>query len=296
MSELLARLERGALLLDGAMGTELERRGVDTKGAGWTSQAIIDHPDLILKIHQEYIEAGATIITANTFRTNPRAHRKGKHTAEELTLRAMALAREAVDSAGKPAILIAGSIAPALDSLPPQNVESDDQELLAEHGQMASWIESAGADLILIETMNTVREAFIALIAAKRRTKLPVAVSVVPGSSKHLISGASLIDSMELLAKAGADILMLNCQSLSIISPMLGEFGAMCKGLGVNWGVYPNASENANGKWQLVSHEDHEFAAFAREAIDRDVSILGGCCGTTPATIEAMATVVDAMN
>jgi S-methylmethionine-dependent homocysteine/selenocysteine methylase len=298
MSDLLARLERETLLLDGALGTELERRGVDTAGAGWTSKAIIDHLDLITQIHRESIDAGARIITANTFRTNPRAHRKGMYSAEELTKRAIGLAHAAVkgsSSSSSRKIFVAGSIAPANDSIPPQQVEIDDKELLHEHGQMAQWIEEAGADLILIETMNTVREAFIALVAAKQRSRLPVAVSLVPGSKTQLISGASLSDSVEILAKVGADILLLNCQALSIISPMLREFGSICKGLDVKWGVYPNASEVIEGKWQLVAHEDHEFAAFARIAMDNGASIIGSCCGTTPATTEAMATVIDSM-
>lgn len=295
MSEILSRLAQQTLLLDGALGTELERRGVDTSGASWTADAVLDRPDLILKIHREYIDAGAKIIIANTFRTNPGVHRRARHSAEELTKRAIKLAREAVRASGKEDVLIAGSIAPSLDSIPPQQVETDDKQLLADHSLMAKWIEEGGADLILIETMNTVREAFVALVAAKRSTKLPVAVSLVPGSSDRLLSGAVLSGSLELLAKAGADILMLNCQSLSVVSPMLREFGSICTGLGVKWGIYPNASEVINGKWQLVAHEDHEFAAFARSALDHGAAIIGSCCGTTPSTTEAMATAIEAM-
>jgi S-methylmethionine-dependent homocysteine/selenocysteine methylase len=295
MSDLLDRLAHGVLLLDGALGTELERKGVDTSEGGWTSRANVDHSDLVIQIHSEYIAAGADIITANTFRTNSRAHRKTKLNAQELTEQAVELARNAIEQSGKHGVLIAGSIAPANDSLPPQQVEIDDRELLNEHAMMAQWLDEAGVDLILIETMNTVREAFIALIAAKQKTKLPIAVSLVPGSKKQLMSGASLTDSVELLAKAGADILMLNCQSLSVVTPALREFGAICTGNGLKWGVYPNASEMIDGHWQLVAHEDHEFAAFAQVANDSGASIIGSCCGTTPATTEVMATVLNSM-
>jgi homocysteine S-methyltransferase len=295
MGDLLSDLQHETLLLDGALGTELERRGADTTGAGWTSKAIVDQPELIAQIHREYIDAGARIITANTFRTNPRAHKKGKHSAEELTKRAIELARNAVASSGRSNLFVAASIAPANDSLSLQHVEIDDKELRAEHGLMAKWIEESGADLILIETMNTVREAFIALTAARQNSRLPIAVSLVPASRTHLMSGASLIDSLELLAKAGANILMLNCQSLTIVSPMLREFGSICKGLGKQWGVYPNASEVIARQWQLTAHEDHEFAAFSRIAVDNGASIIGSCCGTTPSTTEAMATVINAM-
>ncbi|HET6511056.1 MAG TPA: homocysteine S-methyltransferase family protein, partial [Candidatus Kapabacteria bacterium] len=235
MGDLLSVFQHETLLLDGALGTELERRGADTTSAGWTSKAIVDHPELIAQIHREYIDAGARIITANTFRTNPRAHKKGKHSAEELTKRAIELARNAVASSGRSNLFVAASIAPANDSLSLQHAEIDDKELRAEHGLMAKWIEESGADLILIETMNTVREAFIALTAARQNSRLPIAVSLVPASRTQLMSGAALIDSLELLAKAGADILMLNCQALSIVSPMLREFGSICKGLGKRW-------------------------------------------------------------
>jgi S-methylmethionine-dependent homocysteine/selenocysteine methylase len=295
MSDLLARLGHNTLLLDGALGTELERNGVDTTGAGWTSRAIVQHPDLIVQLHKDYIAAGAEIITANTFRTNPRAHRRTKLDAEALTKQAVKLAYEAIKESGKPGVFVAGSIAPANDSLPPQQVEIDDRELLNEHAAMAKWLDEAGVDLILIETMNTVREAFIALAAAKQKTKLPIAISLVPGSKLHLMSGASLAYSVELLAKAGADILLLNCQSLSVITPALREFGAICTGNGVKWGVYPNAAEMMAEQWQLVAHEDHEFAAFARLAIDSGASIIGSCCGTTPSTTEVMATVLNSM-
>lgn len=295
MGDMLSRLDGRTLLLDGALGTELERRGVETSEPGWTSRAIVNHPELIVQVHGEYIAAGADIITANTFRTNPRAHRKTRLNAEELTRRAVALAREAIEASGKTSVLIAGSIAPANDSLPPQHVEVDDLELLREHAQMAQWLDDAGVDLILIETMNTVREAFIALVAARQKTQLPIAVSLVPGSSKHLLSGAALQESVELLAKAGADLVMLNCQSLSIISSVLREFAATCAGNEILWGVYPNASDVVEGEWQLMAHEDHEFAAFAQIAVDNGASIVGSCCGTTPTTTGLMATVIDTM-
>ena len=290
MSSFLKALEHGALLLDGALGTELERRGVETIKPGWTSHAILEHPELIKQIHSEYIAAGAKIITANSFRTNPRAHTKTGLSAEKLTKRSVELAR-----ASDGDFFIAGSIAPAIDSLPPQEVVIDDQELLHEHSQMARWLDEAGADLILIETMNTVREAFIALAAAKRTSKLPIVVSLVPASKKHLLSGASLAESIDLLAKAGADILMLNCQSLSIVTPALREFASLCAGAGVKWGVYPNAAERVNGAWVLQAHEDHEFAAFAELARDNDAAIIGSCCGTTPSTTEVMSTVLESM-
>jgi S-methylmethionine-dependent homocysteine/selenocysteine methylase len=290
MADLRSRLGKETLILDGALGTELEKRGVDTSRTGWTSRANIEHPELVIEIHREYVAAGAQIITANSFRTNPIAHRKSGFDAKELTFRAVQLAKQAIGHRND--AYVAGSLAPALDSLPPQSVHVDDRQLLEQHSQMAQWLEQAGVDLILIETMNTAREAYLALTAAKRACTLPIAVSLVPANSKLLISGASLDETIDLLAKSGADALLLNCQSLSILSTMLGSFASHVSAYELPWGVYPNASEYVNAVWQLVAHEDHEFAAFARQALDHGASIIGGCCGTTPHTIESIVTAI----
>lgn len=286
MPDILQALKSGPLLMDGALGTELERRGVDTTGAGWTSRANLENPELVVQIHREYIDAGAQIIITNSFRTNPAAHRTTGLSAETLTKRSVELAREA---AMDQAIFVAGSIAPAGNVLAPQASQIDDRALLREHAQMATWLTESGADLILIETMSTIREAFIALVAAKQSTKLPVAVSLVPASRQLLLGGASLEHSVDMLAKSGADLLLLNCESLSVIAPMMRSFGALCAGAGLPWGVYPNASETIDDVWQLVAHEDHEFGQFAREALDLGASIVGACCGSTPATTAAMS-------
>src|SRR5438445_512535 len=98
-----SRLNRGELiLLDGAMGTELERRGIPTPLPLWSAAALLDHPDQVREIHEDYVRAGADVITADTFRTTPRALEKAGRAREEarvLTQRAVALAGEATDGA-----------------------------------------------------------------------------------------------------------------------------------------------------------------------------------------------------
>lgn len=296
MSEFLKRLGRETLVIDGALGTELERRGVDTSKPGWTSRANIEQPAIVTEVHREYIRAGADIITTNSFRTNVRAHKTTGLNAKELTVRSVHLTRRAIDLEGRTDVYVAGSIAPAEDCFSPELTPASDTGLYREHTVMAQWLADAGCDLLLIETMNSFREAYCALLAAKHATPLPVVVSLVPRNPDVLLSSASLAASVDALAKVGADVIMLNCQSLNLLLRMLQPFAALCNGLSVKWGIYPNASERIDGVWQQNAHEDHEFAAFAETAVDHGASIVGSCCGTTPHTTLMIAEVIRTFN
>src|SRR3989344_5384837 len=188
--------EKRIIILDGAMGTELQRRGVQTKLPLWSAQALIDNPQVVQKIHQDYIDAGAEIITTNTFRTNVRTIKRSalKKTARLLTKTAVNLALSAVKKSGKK-ILVAGSIAPVEDCYLPELVPSA-QELKKEHRLLAKYLKESGVDLILIETMNTLREAIIAAQAALE-TRLPVLVSLTIGNNGRLLSGEEPEEAVE---------------------------------------------------------------------------------------------------
>src|ERR1035437_1921226 len=106
------------LVLDGALGTELEGRGVNTSGKSWTARGIVSHPDLIYRVHKDYLWEGADIITANTFRTNPRALKGTDMDAEALTKKAVRIARRARRAKNR-GMQVAGSIAPVVDCFSP---------------------------------------------------------------------------------------------------------------------------------------------------------------------------------
>ncbi|MFN7842312.1 MAG: homocysteine S-methyltransferase family protein, partial [Pirellula sp.] len=141
------------LLLDGATGTELNRRGVDTGLPLWSANALtIDSGlNILREVHLDYLNAGADIITTNTFRTNRRALVGKGFSARELTLRAVSTAREAVAEFGKPA-LVAGSVSSLEDCYRPDLVPSDD-ECIDEHTERIDHLVQGGIDLLLIETM-----------------------------------------------------------------------------------------------------------------------------------------------
>jgi homocysteine S-methyltransferase len=275
------------LILDGALGTELERRGVATNESGWTSRANLTHTHLIREIHEEYIRAGATIITANTFRTNTRAHGASGLSARDLTRRAIGLAQQARKNC-KASVQIAASIAPVEDCFSPELTPDDIEALVDEHSEFIKWLVEDGADILLIETMSTLRETKAILQAAEAVSNLPVIVSVVLKDARALLDGTPLPNAVEALASS--DILCINCTPLDILNEASMEFASLSKLAGVPFGYYPNASKRlADGNWDLVASSDEEIAQSAMHWVELGASLVGSCCGTTPNTTKAIS-------
>ncbi|MCO5175942.1 MAG: homocysteine S-methyltransferase family protein [Thermomicrobiales bacterium] len=281
-----------ALIVDGALGTELERRGVPTPEPLWSAQALLLHQDAVQQIHAAYVESGADILTANTFRTNERAVERARLAgrAEHLTHRAVALAREAADAAARP-VWVAGSISPVEDCFSPWLVP-DDAALAREHGLLAAWLAGAGVDLILIETMNCIREAYAAAQAALS-TGLPVLVSFVCSEDGHLLSGESLADAASALAPLGPDGLLVNCIPTPHVETALRN---LAQSTTLPIGAYGNLGPPvASDRWEL---EDaigpQRYAAYVSDWLALGARIVGGCCGTTPAHIATLRRLVSA--
>ena len=186
------KLQSEILLLDGATGTELERRGVDISLPLWSARAILHAPEVLMQIHLDYLLAGADIITANTFRT----HRHNLVSsgmdgqATSITQKAVAIAQKSVRFSNNTSAFVAGSIAPLGDSYTPSNMLSA-STLEEEHCLMSNILASSGVDLILVETMNTIIEAEIATRAAIS-TGCPTFISLVCDRDGSLLSGESL--------------------------------------------------------------------------------------------------------
>ena len=281
-----SRLSRGELiLLDGAMGTELERRGIPTPLPLWSAQALRDHPDAVREIHEEYVRAGADVITANTFRTTPRALQNGD--ARVLTQRAVALAGEATDRArGAREVLVAGALAPLEDCYRPD--QAPDPELsLREHTEQASFLARCGVDLILAETMNSIAEAMAAVRAAKA-TGLPVLVSFICKDGSQILSGESLADAVRAVEPLRPDAILVNCVAPETAAECLLTMGRETR---IPLGCYPTAGEPdmARGTWRFDSAWTPErFAEAAGTWVARGAQIVGGCCGTGPDHIRAL--------
>lgn len=281
--ESLARrlARRGPLILDGATGTELERRGVHCGLPLWSTHALLEAPSDVAEVHQAYREAGCDILTANTFRTQRRTLESGGlgARASQLTTLAVELARNAG------ADFVAGSAPPLEDCYRPDLVP-DESDLEREHREHAENLALAGVDLILIETMNCIREAVVAARAAAD-TGLPYFVSFVSWTPGTLLSGERLVDGLNALRPLAPLALLVNCLPPSAVPPAM----SVLEGSGLPFGVYANLGHPLpDGSFEATdSTSPSAFAAHAASWATAGACIIGGCCGTTPEHMAAAA-------
>jgi S-methylmethionine-dependent homocysteine/selenocysteine methylase len=285
---LTALLRRpGIRLLDGAMGTELQRRGVDVSLPLWSARALQSAPEIVLQIHRDYIDAGADIITTNTFRTTSRTFRRAGECdrSAELTRTASSLARQAASETHDRWVCVAGSMAPLEDCYRPDLVPPDSQ-VSAEHAIHAHRLAECGVDLLLLETMGTAREA-IAASRAAAATGLEFIVSFLCSPDGTLYGGESLADTAQTVAALGATALSLNCISPRLLQPSLS---ALMNTTSLPVAVYANVGRAGGERGGFMEQDvtPEEYEGFARAWMDQGVAIVGGCCGTTPAYIELM--------
>jgi S-methylmethionine-dependent homocysteine/selenocysteine methylase len=275
------------LVLDGATGTELERRGAPVSLPLWSAHALIHAKDLVAEIHAEYAAAGADLLTANTFRTHRRSLARGglADRAAEFTQRAVTLAREAARPfASDRPIWILGSAAPLEDCYRPDLVPSP-TELQREHAQHAEHLANSGVDAILVETMNNGREAIAALSAA-RFVGVPALVSFVCWDGDRLLSGEPLCEALDAVAREHPLGVLVNCLPPSNVAACLPPLRAS----EMPFGVYPNLGTPDEPMGQVRREEcsPSEFADIAAGWRDCGARLLGGCCGTQPAHIRSL--------
>ena len=288
MCSQIGRASAGArppLLLDGALGTELERLGCETGLPLWSAGALVTAPDRVAEVHLAYARAGAELLTTNTFRTQERTLARAglAGRARELTLRAVALARSACD-ASESARWVLGSSAPLEDCYRPDLVPGP-AELEREHRAHAELLAEGGVDAIAIETMNTIRESVTALRAA-RQTGVPVLVSFVCGADARLLSGEPLADALAAIADLEPIAVGVNCLPPSAVEPCMPVLAASA----FPFAVYANlGAPTSSGGFR--PSEDTTPTAFAELALGwrrAGAAIVGGCCGTRPAHVSAM--------
>ncbi len=274
------------IVLDGATGTELTRRGVETTLPLWSAAALLSHPEVVLAIHQDYVHAGADVVVANTFRTNPRTLRRAGmlDRGPQLNQLALQLVQQAIRGAQRP-ILPAASVAPVEDCYRPDLVPPD-SELRSEHAQMAAWLADAGAELLWIETMNTAREARSAAAAAAD-TGLPFAVSFVLREDGALLGGDPLADAVAQVQPFHPVALGINCIPPAGVSSAIGRLRQLTPGILAAY-AHLGYAEPILG-WSFSGSADPaEYARHAQHWLRLGATIIGGCCGTTPDHIRAI--------
>ena len=291
MRGLLERLRAGEVLVgDGAWGTLLMARGLR---AGEPPETInLTRPQVLEEIARQYLEAGADIVTTNTFGGSPARLRP--HGLDDRVEAVNCAAVEAVRRACGDRAYVSASIGPSGQVLAPYG-DGDPAELAAGFEIQIRAVAAAGADLICIETMTDLAEALLAVRAAREAApRLPVIATMTFERTRrgfHTVMGASIARAVEDLSAAGADILGSNCGNGSAIMVEIArEFRARTDG---PLAIQSNAGLPELSGGAVTYPEDPEFmAGHARQLIEAGVGIIGGCCGTTPAHVRAVRRVV----
>ena len=276
---------RPLVILDGAMGTELERRGFQTTLPAWSASANTEAPQLVKAIHTEYIHAGADVITTNTFRTTSYTFEKLNRgvEAEGLFFRGIQLA---IDAAKSNQVLIAGSIAPLEDCYRPDLVPSD-QTLHAYHSTTIKWFLKSEVDFILLETMNNLAETHT-LSELLVEHSIPFMVSFIPGGPNTLLSGEPLETAIKEITPYQPLAMLLNCRPPEELNRSLPHLCSSYSG----WaGLYANGSgrfdPDLGWKWDEVTWEEH-YLDYAKKWQQKGIKIIGGCCGTNASLIKKL--------
>ena len=284
------------------MGTELARRGADTRPPLWSARALRGAPDLVRRIHEENVTAGADVLTANTFRLHARnierepggffLEGKKKTSSCDVVAFAVRLAREAAPDSPTRLVFVAGSLAPLEDCYRPDLVP-ETPALEREHRQMAEALAAAGCDLILVETMNTVRELVAATRAALTAGLLTVASMVTDGAG-CLLSGEPVEEAARALLALSPppDLLGVNCVPARAIGGDLARLAAAASGVPLC--AYANTGRAIDEAAALFTEPvgPEEYAELARGWLPLGVTLLGSCCGTTAAHTRALRPLV----
>ena len=262
------------VLLDGGMGTQLQTRGLQPGQK--PELAALEMPDTLTAIHADYARAGADILLANTFGANAKKLAGCPCTVEQVVSASIACARSAAAETGA---LVALDIGPLGELLVPAGTLRF-EDAYAEFAQVIRAGAAAGADLVFLETMTDLYELKAAILAAKENCALPVFTSMSFESRGRTFTGCTVESYAVTAAGLGADAVGINCS----LGPkeILPFAQRLCRSVpaGVPVFVKPNAGlPNPDGSYNLNAAE---FAAEMKAYASIGVSMVGGCCGTTP--------------
>ncbi len=285
---------RGTVIGDGAMGTELQRAGLEIGECG--ERWVLEHPERIEAIHAAYLAAGSQAIITNSFGANRWV--LGRYgladRVEDVNREAAAIARRAAGSAA----LVLGDIGPFGGFLRPLG-DVDAADLEAEFVRQAGALLEGGADGIVIETMSALEEVVAAVRAARRAGARLVAASLafdrLPNGNLRTMMGVSPEQAARALAAEGADVVGANCGTRMGTADFARVVQAFLSAARLPVMIQANAGtpELVEGRAVYRLSPD-EFAAGMLEVVAAGARLVGGCCGTTPAHIAALAAAAQA--
>ena len=276
-------LKRRILIFDGGMGSLLQAAGLKPGELPETWNQL--HPEVVRGIHLDYLNAGADIINTNTFGAN---RLKYGEKLPEIVRAAAVNAKWAVQKAGRG--LVALDLGPTGRLLRPMG-DLDFEEAVDIYAEVVKEGVRCGVDLILIETMSDMYELKAAVLAAKENSDLPVMATVIFDGSGKLLTGGTPESMVALLEGLRVDALGINC-GLGPVQ-MLPIAEQLVKYASIPVIVTPNAGlpRSENGK-TVYDIGPEDFALAMKDILKAGVSMVGGCCGTTPAHIAALKQVV----
>nr|WP_273038752.1 homocysteine S-methyltransferase family protein [Tepidanaerobacter syntrophicus] len=274
------------VIFDGAMGTMLQTYGL--KAGELPESYNILHPEIIKKVHKAYLDAGADVITTNTFGANRLKLEKYGYDVTEIVSAGVNIALETAQEK-----LVALDIGPIGQLMKPYGSLSfeDAYDLFKEQLIIGS---KAGADLILIETMSDIYEMKAAILAAKENTSLPVIATMTFQKDRRTLTGTDPMTMVNVVSSLGVDALGINCslgprEMLPIIEEVL------------LYSTLPVISQPNAGMPKLVDGKTifnvgpEEFAEYAKKIAEKGAIILGGCCGTTYDHIKALRNAISGL-
>lgn len=278
--EFKALCENGTVLLDGATGSNLRKKGMPIGVC--VEKWITEHPDIIVELQKAYVEAGTKILYAPTFSAN-RISLEDKGLADELEYLNKELVRISKEAAKGKEVFIAGDL--TTTNMPIFNYD----EVLDAYKEQIRILDEAGVDLLVAETMLREEEMMAYVDAAKETTDLPIMCSFTVQADGSLYFGGDLYSAAAAMEAMGADAIGLNCsvgpeQLVTVVKNLRA-----CVSIPIL--VKPNAGMPVmTDKGEAVySMTEEDFADNMKVLVDMGVNLAGGCCGTTPAYIKALA-------
>ena len=297
------------IILDGALGTELESRGYDVSGKLWSAQYLLDQPRIIQDVHESYVRVGSDIITTSSYQASIPAFIEAGLTPEkgyDLLKETVFLAQKAIkniwqalsaeEQKQRPYPLVAGSVGPYAAYLADGSEYTGDYQLSEEefqefHRPRIQALLEAGCDLLAIETIpNGAEAAAILRLLAEEFPQAEAYLSFV-AQSENAISDGTKIEELGKLAQESPQVLAVgfNCTAPHLIAPLLDGLGQVCN---KPFLTYPNSGETYNGltkTWHDDPEQELSLLENSKLWQEQGVRLFGGCCRTRPEDIAQLA-------